>query len=91
MEAEKTIVGFIRQSFTPKGSEKTISGIKIFYTEPLGDTGVGMRADGVFLSNQKLERINIEFEVGQKVEFVYNRYGSVDNLNLIKNDDIIIE
>lgn len=67
------IIGIRPSSFT--GEDKTqISGKNIYFTYPL-ETGEGLGADRVFLSDIKLNQSAYQPKVGDEVNVFYNKYG----------------
>lgn len=70
-----TVVGV--RSINFKGQDgNPVTGKNIYFTEPLEEgQGVGVSADRVFLSVDKLLKCQYDPQVGDEVHIEYNRYG----------------
>lgn len=60
-----------------------VEGQNIYFTEPMGKNGIGVKSGKVFINNTKIE-INEELTVGDEVEFYYNRFRKVETWRVIK-------
>ena len=79
-----TIIGIRSSSFKGNDGEQ-ISGKVIYFTEPL-EKGVGVSADRVFLTEDKLLKCEYDPKVGDEVHLEYNRYGKCSGIRLIELD-----
>lgn len=76
-----TIVGFKKVTGTNKQG-LAYSGVRMFVTEQR-DKVQGLACDDVYVGDQFLP-VGVVFNVGDDVEFVYNKFGRVQGVNLVK-------
>lgn len=62
-----------------------VEGQNIYFTEPMGKSGLGVKSGKVFINNNKID-INEEFTVGDEVEFYYNRFRKVETWKVTKTN-----
>lgn len=77
-----TILGIENVSYTSKKTGQPAKGLKIYFAYPVpNDRGSGMRSEDAFISQ------NVEFhaQVGDKVNIHYNRFGSVEEVEVVEN------
>lgn len=85
------IIGIANTHFTPKDSDKAITGKTFYTTEPMDPKrGEGETADHFFLTNEKLAALNFTPAVGQTVDVLYNRYGRIATVKLVDDDNLIV-
>lgn len=75
-----TILGIENVSYTSKKTNQPVRGLKVYYAYPINaDRGIGMRTEDAFISQ------NVEFhaQVGDKVNILYNRFGSVEEVDVL--------
>ncbi len=75
------IVGFQKVTGTNKAGQ-AYSGVRIFVTEERSNVQ-GLACDDVYVGDQFLPA-GVVFNVGDEVEFVYNKFGRVQGVNRIK-------
>lgn len=75
------IVGFQKVTGTNKAGQ-AYSGVRIFVTEERFNVQ-GLACDDVYVGDQFLPA-GVVFNVGDEVEFVYNKFGRVQGVNRIK-------
>lgn len=78
------IVGFQKVNGTNKQGQ-AYSGVRMFVTEQR-DKVQGLACDDVYVGDQFLP-VGVIFNVGDEVEFVYNKFGRVQGVNLVKAAD----
>ena len=84
------IVGIADTNFTPKDSDKPIEGKTLYTTETMDPRrGQGETTDHFFLTTAKLATLDFVPAPSQMVEVFYNRYGKVQKLKLVGDDNII--
>lgn len=76
-----TIVGFQKVTGTNKQGQP-YSGVRMFVTEQR-DNVQGLATDDVYVGDQFLP-VGVVFNVGDDVDFVYNKFGRVLGVNLVK-------
>ena len=76
-----TIVGFQKVTGTNKQGQ-AYSGVRMFVTEQRNNVQ-GLATDDVYVGDQFLP-VGVVFNVGDGVEFVYNKFGRVQGVNLVK-------
>lgn len=76
-----TIVGFQKVTGTNKAGQ-AYSGVRMFVTEQRQNVQ-GLATDDVYVGDQFLP-VGVVFNVGDDVEFVYNKFGRVQGVNLVK-------
>lgn len=75
------IVGFQSVKGTNKQGQ-SYSGVRMFVTEER-DKVQGLACDDVYVGDQFLP-VGVVFNVGDEVDFVYNKFGRVQGVNRIK-------
>lgn len=63
----------------------SVEGQNVYFTEPMGNNGIGVKSGKVFINRSKIS-INEEFEVGDEIEFYYNRFRKVETWRVIKTN-----
>ena len=76
-----TIVGFQKVTGTNKQNQP-YSGVRMFVTEQRQNVQ-GLATDDVYVGDQFLP-VGVVFNVGDEVDFVYNKFGRVQGVNLVK-------
>ena len=76
-----TIVGFQKATGTNKQGQ-AYSGVRMFVTEQRNNVQ-GLATDDVYVGDQFLP-VGVVFNVGDEVDFVYNKFGRVQGVNLVK-------
>ena len=76
-----TIVGFQKVTGTNKQGQ-AYSGVRMFVTEQRNNVQ-GLATDDVYVGDQFLP-VGVVFNVGDDVDFVYNKFGRVQGVNLVK-------
>lgn len=76
-----TIVGFQKVQGTNKQG-LPYSGVRMFVTETRPNVQ-GLAVDDVYVGDQFLP-VGVVFNVGDEVEFVYNKFGRVQGVNRVK-------
>lgn len=76
-----TIVGFQKVTGTNKQG-LPYSGVRMFVTEQRNNVQ-GLATDDVYVGDQFLP-VGVVFNVGDEVDFVYNKFGRVQGVNLVK-------
>lgn len=76
------LVGYRRSAFTAQDTGERISGYNL-YLEEQDENVEGVRTDRVFLSDKKMN--GYIPRVGDQLEVVYNRYGKVSELRLLRD------
>lgn len=80
------IIGFRAMSFQTKDNPPVlISGSSIYITEPI-ENGVGLSAEKIFLSSDKLNAMSFKLSIGLDIPINYNRWGKVTSLTLINEE-----
>ena len=67
---------------------KNVVGKTVYFTEPL-DRGEGRFAGKIFFSAAKLAALDFDPVVGQVVQFLYDRAGSVKAVTIVDDDPVI--
>lgn len=81
------IIGVADTQFTPKDSDKPITGKTLYATEAMDPKrGQGETADRFFLSSAKLAALDFDPAPGQTVDILYNKYGRVATMKLVDDD-----
>ena len=75
------IVGFQKVTGTNKAGQ-AYSGVRMFVTEQR-DRVQGLATDDVYVGDQFLP-VGVVFNVGDEVEFVYNKFGRVQGVQLLQ-------
>lgn len=77
-----TIVGIEEVDYVSKRTNKQVEGRKIYYTYPFDPKkdAVGLIAESTFCGYD----ISKDLNVGDTIEILYNRYGSVADIRLIE-------
>lgn len=76
-----TIVGFQKVAGKNKQGQP-YSGVRMFVTEQRNNVQ-GLATDDVYVGDQFLP-IGVTFNVGDEVDFVYNKFGRVQGVNLTR-------
>lgn len=76
------IVGFQKITGTNKQGQP-YSGVRMFVTEPR-DKVNGLACEDVYVGDQFLP-VGVVFNVGDEVEFVYNKFGRVQGVKLLES------
>lgn len=76
-----TIVGFQKVTGSNKQGQP-YSGVRMFVTEQRNKVQ-GLATDDVYVGDQFLP-VGVVFNVGDEVDFVYNKFGRVQGVNLVK-------
>lgn len=74
------IIGLKRSKFTPKDGDQEISGYTLYLTEEREDVQ-GYAADRVFVTDKKLG--TYKPALGDNVRLLFNRWGKVDQVELM--------
>jgi hypothetical protein len=77
-----TVVGYCPFKFTPKGEDREVSGVSVFYTQQSDRKGMVGEAAGKFSLSSKTE-LPPGFGLGCDVELLYNKYGKVQAINVV--------
>lgn len=75
-----TVIGIKSVSFTAQDG-KAISGTSFYLAEPIEKDGEGVAVSKVFISAEKMIRLDFIPHVGDLVSPRYNRYGKVDSFD----------
>lgn len=76
-----TILGVENVSYVSKKSNQQVIGVTIYFAYPLDPSrGFGMKAEKAFLS----QRVQFTAQVGDKVDILYNRFGSVEEVRVLE-------
>lgn len=73
------VVGYRKSDFHTKDGHE-IKGYNLFIEEPIVSNGEGFQCDKIYLTEAKLEKMEVEIEslLGQEIVISYNRWGKVD-------------
>lgn len=81
------IEGIEKIDYISKKDGKHIEGIKLYISFPIkADRGIGLKTDDIYLSKKSVEKMSCPLDesiVGCDVDFVYNRFGGISDINLI--------
>lgn len=80
---EITIVGIQSVNFTDQQSGRVISGRSYFFTQQR-DHVSGLAAGKLFVSNDKINRLRYEPQLGDVVCVFYNRSGKPEDFQLVE-------
>lgn len=75
------IIGFQPVKGTNKQGQ-AYSGVRMFVTEPRNNVQ-GLACEDVYVGDQFMPA-GVVFTVGDEVDFVYNKFGRVQGVNLVK-------
>lgn len=78
------IVGVRRVEYTSKKSGLPVKGYEIHTEEQRKDV-TGVATDRIFVGEDKAKNCGFMPQVGQEIEIAYNRYGSVQSVEVFKN------
>lgn len=81
-----TVVGISNVDYVSRKTNKQVKGKTLHVLSPLtGDAGVGKKTDTIYISdNSQVASIIPKIELGKDINVYYNRYGSVDDIQLVK-------
>lgn len=84
------LIGVENKSFTTKDG-KLIEGADLYAKWAINpERGAGYKTDRFFLSAAKLAALSFKPTPGQTVQIFYNRFGKVETMRLVSDDDIVI-
>lgn len=76
-----TVLGIENVSYTSKKTNLPVRGIKVYYSSHLDPSrGIGLKTDSVFIS----QNINFCAQLGDDIDILYNRFGSVEEVRLLE-------
>ncbi len=70
------VIGIQKVDFTDRTTGNKIVGLSVYYTQPIGDMGVGEKSGKFFISNDKISQYD-KLDVGVSYEFYFNQKGKV--------------
>lgn len=78
------LVGFRKSDFTAKDGTQ-VKGVNVYLEEPVDGNGKGLATEKVYLSDAKIEKMNIDIDslIGEDVRLSYNRWGKVDSITVV--------
>lgn len=79
------LIGFRCVNFVGKDG-RPVCGVSMFVTRPITADGIGETALKVFVSQRVLDAADYEPCLGDDVDFLYNRFGKVTELRLVRLD-----
>lgn len=74
------IVGMRKFQYTSKKSGKTFPAANLYYTEERNNV-IGVAASDLFV---RAELVPGDVQIGSEIACVYNRFGSVEEIRLVK-------
>lgn len=78
------VIGYRASSFKAQDTGKTISGMNIYVVDEVDPKyGVGQSCERIYLSDKKMDDIGYRPTVGDEIKVYYNRYGKVDDIEVI--------
>ena len=80
------IIGIKQLEFTGKDGTK-VKGYTVFYSEPIEKDGKGFAAEKFFISEKKRKDLETDFEVGDEITLLYNKYGKVAQIVI---EDVLV-
>lgn len=74
------VIGIEKVNYVSKKTNREVNGVKIYYVEDIHpDKGEGVRAENIFVKPELANGI----EVDSDIVIYYNRYGSVDEIQIL--------
>lgn len=73
------VEGIRNVSFTADDG-KLIEGKTVFCSYPITKNGSGLAFEKIFLSNNKLARLDFDLVIGSEIGVNYNRFGKIDTI-----------
>lgn len=83
------IAGIKKTEFTSKKSGDLIEGVTVYTTKPIPfEIGDGVSAEHFFLSANKVKQLPYQLAVGQEIEALYSKWGSIATVRLLKDVEL---